>query len=143
MKWILMIPVMILLTGCLGRASLSDLSTGTGAVITAGAATAVGLPATAVAASTALGATAGAVLVEEPETTADALEKLPEEERASALKWKVFWEFIESLGYYAFLIVAGLIFIPMLMGYFMPNGKQRKMQRMMFDDPKIKSKDMK
>ena len=125
-------------TGCLSNFSLSDAATGGGAILGAAASVATGLPIAAVVTSTAVGATAGSALVGQKESTLDVLEALPEEERASALKNQNMWEAIEGLGWYAMLGILGFFLIPMLIGYVLPNGKQRKMERDMFNDPKYK-----
>ena len=150
MKWILMIPLMMLLSGCLGsRVDFSDLGTGAGAVIAAGVATSVGLPPLATIATTAIGATAGAVLVDEPESVVDQLEALPEEDRAQYAQWLSVIELLRSLGYYAIGAVLAFFLLPMLLGYFIPNGKQRRQKREMiqmkealFDNPNITMKDL-
>ncbi len=139
----MMILSMTLLTGCLGsRVDLSDIATGTGAVVGAAATAATGLPPIATVAGALGGATAGAVLVDEPESTADTISKLPEEERAAALKWLAVWDTVKSLGFYAIGAVLAFFLIPLLIGYFLPNGQHRKLKRMAFDNEDIKMKDI-
>ena len=138
-KWI--IP-MLLLTGCLGNASLSDLTTGAGAVAGAGISAAVGLPPVATIASTAVGAAAGSLAVAESESTADILEQLPEEERAAALRWQEVWQTIEGLGTTVIWAVLAFFLLPLIVGYFIPRRSELKMKRKLFDKPDIKMNDI-
>ena len=144
MRWAIVILATISLTGCLGsRIDLSDLSTTAAATVGAGTAVAVGLPTVPVVTVTALSAVAGAALVDEPETSVvDAIDLVPEEERAGVLKAHEMWAAVESLGYWIIVAVLAFFLLPLLVGYILPNGKQRKMQRMMFDNPDIKHKDL-
>ena len=143
MRWLAALALTFTLSGCLSNISFSDLATTGGATIGAGVSTAAGLAPLPVIASTVVGAGTGAILVAEPESTVDILEALLEEERVEALKNQQMWEAIESLGWYAVLGIVAFFLIPWLIGYLMPNGKQRKMHKMMFDNPKINMKDLK
>ena len=144
MKWIVMMTTCLMLSGCLGsRVDFSDLGTAAGSVIGAGASAAVGLPPLAVITTTALGATAGAVLVDEPDSLTDVIDSVPEEERADVLKAHSMWEAIESLGWWIVMAVLAFFLLPLIIGYFIPRGSERRMKQMLFDDPNYTTRDMK
>ena len=143
MKWITMTLMTLMLSGCLGNFSLSDLATGGGAVAGAGLSAALSLEPTLAVTSTVVGAIAGAAVVGEQETTiVDAIESVPEEERADVLKAHSMWEAIESLGWWIVMAVLAFFLLPLLVGYFIPRRSERKMKQMLFDDPNYTSRDL-
>ena len=143
MKWITMTLMTLMLSGCLGNFSLSDLATGGGAVAGAGLSAALSLEPTLAVTSTVVGAIAGAAVVGEQETTiVDAIESVPEEERADVLKAHSMWEAIESLGWWIVMAVLAFFLLPLFVGYFIPRRSERKMKQMLFDDPNYTSRDL-
>ena len=143
MKWITMTLMTLTLSGCLGNFSLSDLATGGGAVAGAGLSAALSLEPTLAVTSTVVGAIAGAAVVGEQETTiVDAIESVPEEERADVLKAHSMWEAIESLGWWIVMAVLAFFLLPLIVGYFIPRRSERRMKQMLFDDPNYTSRDL-
>ncbi len=142
---------MISLTPVAANAGIKEWLVATGAVIGATVSAAVGLPPLGVAAGTTLGAVVPAVTIPDTEeSTLEIIEAVPEEERASVLKYQAFWGFMESLGYYVAIGVGAFFFIPMILGYFIPRRKEVKQKKemiklkeMLFDDDNYKMKDLK
>ncbi len=142
---------MITLTPVAANAGIKEWVVGIGAVIGATATAVLGLPPLGVAAGATVGAAVPAVIIPDTEQTInDVIKDVPEEERASVLKAHAIWEAVESLGKWVIAVVAGFFFIPMIIGYFLPNGKQRrqkkemiKIKEMLFDREDIKMKDIK
>jgi len=142
---LILLSTMTLLSGCLGglsgtnylkNISTSDLATTAGAVIGAGAGSAVGLPLGGTIFTTVTGAGAGAALVGEPESTLkDELDALPEDERAEAFKYASRWDAIEDIFMYIVAAGAAMMIIPMVLGYLIPRRREKHLERMLFDDP--------
>ena len=142
-KLIAVLTICLTTSGCLGNFSLSDLATGGGAVAGAGISAALSLEPTLAVTSTVIGAIAGAAVVDERvESVVDQLAAIPEEERADALKWIAVWDTIRSLGYWAIGAVLAFFLLPLLIGYFIPRRSEKRMKAMLFDDPKVKMKDL-
>ena len=76
------------------------------------------------------------------DTLTDQIESLPVEARSKVLKAHFFWMAIEKLGMWIILAVLGFFLIPLLIGYLIPNRRQRKLEQMAFNDPKITHKDV-
>jgi len=70
------------------------------------------------------------------------LSEIPEEQRAEVLKNQQMWKMIESLGMWAIAGIAAFFIIPLIIGYFMPNRRQRKLERIAFDRDDIKATDL-
>ena len=143
MRW-LILTMFLTTSGCLGNFGLNDLATGGGAVAGAGLGAALSLEPTLAVTSTVIGAIAGAAVVGPQETTiVDVIDSVPEEERADVLKAHDMWAAVESLGFWIIAAVLAFFLLPLVVGYFLPNGRERKMKAMLFDHPDIKMKDLK
>jgi len=70
------------------------------------------------------------------------LSEIPEEQRAEVLKNQQMWKMIESLGVWAIGGIAAFFIIPLVIGYVMPNRRQRKLERIAFDRDDIKATDL-
>ena len=70
------------------------------------------------------------------------LSEIPEEQRAEVLKNQQMWKMIESLGVWAIGGIAAFFIIPLIIGYVMPNRRQRKLERIAFDRDDIKATDL-
>jgi len=89
------------------------------------------------------GSATGALVnsVTPPEDNVD-LTDIPEEQRAEVLKNQQMWKMIESLGVWAIGGIAAFFIIPLIIGYVMPNRRQRKLERIAFDRDDIKATDL-
>ena len=142
MRWILL-TMFLTTSGCLGNFSLSDLATGGGAVAGAGVSAALSLEPTLAITTTALGAIAGAAVVDERvESVVDQLAAIPEEERADSLRTLTIINTIKELGFWAIAAVLAFFLIPLLIGYFIPRRSEKRMKAMLFDNPDVKMKDL-
>ena len=142
MRWILL-TMFLTTSGCLGNFSLSDLATGGGAVAGAGLSAALSLEPTLAITTTALGAIAGAAVVDERvESVVDQLAAIPEEERADSLRTLTIINTIKELGFWAIAAVLAFFLIPLLIGYFIPRRSEKRMKAMLFDNPDVKMKDL-
>lgn len=122
--------VCFLLAGC-GNFSLSDLSTGAGSVVGAGAASLLSSDPLLVVGGAAVGAIGGSAAIgESTQTAIDHIQELPEEDRAAALRWISVWDTIRDLGYWSIFATLAFFLIPMVIGYVLPNGRQRKLEKM-------------
>ena len=63
------------------------------------------------------------------------LNLVPEEQRAGVAKYQATLDLVKQFGWWIGLGLAAWFFVPLLIGYFLPNGKQRKLQRDAFNDP--------
>ncbi len=150
---VLILAMTLAIAPSASHAGVKDWLVATGAVIGAGVAAVVGFPPWGVFAGATVGAVVPVVTIPDPsndEITVEVLEAVPEEERASVLKYKAFYELLESLGYYVAIGVGAFFFIPMILGYFIPRRKEVKQKKemikikeMLFDDPNYSMKDMK
>ena len=143
MRWVVLF-LTVFVASCSGINSTFQSLTANTTASVAGVATSVltGSPL----AGIAIGAGAGVAATEilpPSDTFADTLEAIPEEERAAVLKNHDMWAAVESLGYYALLGVLAFILLPLIVGYVLPNRKQKRMERMLFDDPNYSMRDMK
>ena len=134
MRWIKIVSVslvaLLVLSGC-SRLSLSDIATGTGAVVGAGVGAAVGVPAVTLT-TTAIGATAGAALVDTPAPTipAEVITEVMNPWQALIIAWN-------DLLNHAFQVVVaisvGVFAIPMaltfVIGKVMPNRKTKEVEQ--------------
>ena len=130
------------------RVDLSDGFTGIGAILGAAVGLAFGLPPGTITGLTALGAAGGAASYKEPDEVVN-LADIPEEDRAAVVKVEYWSEFLTASWKW---LVGGFLawsFLPMVIGYYIPNGKQRRQKREMiqmkealFDNPNITMKDL-
>ena len=135
MKKIILLCLPLFLSGCLGNFTNSGLSaSAVSAVSAVGATVLSGNPIVGIAVGSAAGAATDAV-VEEPTTTTDISDLTPEDQ-ATYLNKSLMWSAIETLGGYTIAaILAGLTIVPAIIGYFLPNSRQRKLEKRAFNDP--------
>jgi len=70
------------------------------------------------------------------------LSEIPEAQRAEVLKNQQMWAMVESLGVWIIAIIGSFFMLPLLLGYLMPNKRQRKLEKLAFNNPNIKSTDL-
>ena len=129
------------LAGCLGNFTTSGLGSTAASVTASALGATIGGPFIGAAAGLAAGVATDAAIA--PTNAYEAISSLPEEERASALKAQYLWSTIENLGYWVIVGLVAFFSLPMLVGYFLPNGRQRKLEKLAFDNPNMKSEDLK
>ena len=134
-NWLLWIPLGLglIVSGCAGKSFSDYLPTAAGAVGAAAGAAVCG-PACAATGSAIAGATTETAIPEPVRQLSD-----NPEVAQSQLKY----EAIEDIAYY---LIAGFVIFCLaliLIGRLIPNGKQRRLERLMFDDPNYKQDDLK
>ena len=153
MKWIngkaltCILAASLLLSGC-SQIGKNELITGAATTGAAVVSTVAGLGTAATAAVTGATAVASSVATTEPVTVDEAISALPPEQQVEALKNQQLWHTIEVLGFWAFVILGGILaviwFIPSPMDVFRKfkmNKHIKKLERH-FDDVTVKMKDL-
>ena len=143
MRCLSLLLIIFLVSGC-SRFSVSDLATGVGAASGATLASAVGAGVPATVALTTVGAVGGAGIVEEKvaESIGEVCSTVPDEMKADCIKDQTIVRAVKAWGLYAIYAALGVFILTFAAGYFLPNGKQRKMHKKLFDSPIMKMDDM-
>lgn len=63
------------------------------------------------------------------------LNLVPEEKRAGVAKYQATLDLIKQFGWWIALGLGAWFFVPLIIGYFIPNGKHRKLHKDAFNDP--------
>ena len=133
MKWISVILLGALLSGC-STIQFDELAS-TGAAAGAAVGTAVVTTNPALIGAAALTAGAATSVVTQPSGDGIDLNLVPEEKRAGVAKYQATLDLIKEFGVWIGIGLAAWFFVPLLIGYFLPNGRQRKLHRDAFNDP--------
>ena len=147
MRWLIMIIASFSLSGCFASLSQDGILSTVSSASAAALATAVAGPVVGVS----VGLAAGVATDAATETTGVDLTEIPEEDRADVLKHGQVWMALEHLGIWIIGVGAAVIFVlPLIAGYLIPNGKQRRnhkemirMKEVLFDNPNVKMQDFK
>ena len=139
---------MFSLSGCFASLSQDGILSTVSSASAAAVGTAVGGPIVGVTVGLAAGVATDAAIV--PNDKVD-LSEIPEEDRAAVLKHGQVWMALEHLGVWIIGLGAFIIFIlPLIAGYLIPNGKQRRnhkemvrMKEVLFDNPNVSMQDFK
>ena len=129
------------LVGCFALSACStiqfdELASGSAATGAAVVGTAVAGPVGGVIAGT--GATVVTSVVTPKSGDGIDLNLVPKEDRAGVAKWDATLTVIEHFGFWIAIGLAGWFLFPLVIGYFLPNGKQRKLMKDAHNDPKNK-----
>ena len=135
MKKLLLLCLLTPLSGCLGNFTTSGLNaTMTSTAAAVGTTVLTGNPMLGMTAGAAAGAATDAI-IKEPSKCAD-ISDLSDADKADYLNKSLIWGVLEKLGTYTIIaVLAGLTIIPAIIGYFLPNGRQRKLEKRAFNDP--------
>lgn len=128
------ILIALLLSGCLNTKGIFTTGSSTGAAVVG---TAVGGPVLGAAAGVTAGITTE-VLVEEPVVVRD-ISDLPPEEQASIIKTEQWVMFFTTFWKWIVGGVLAWFFFPLIIGYLIPNGRQRMMQKDMDKRNKLRN----
>ena len=144
MRLCLVVFCCLLVSACSGRINLSDGVTAGSSTLGALVSSAVGLPPAGVAAVTLASGVGGATLVDNnvKETIGEVCAAVPNDMRVECVKEQAFIRAIKDWGLYAIYATLGFFIITFMVGYFLPNGKQRRLMKKAIDHPDIKSTDI-
>ena len=136
MRWLKVMLLSLSLAGC-STIQFDELAS-TGAAAGAAVGTAVVTTNPALIGAAALTAGAATSVVTEPSGDGIDLNLVPEEKRAGVAKYQATLDLIKEFGVWIGLGLVAWFFVPLIIGYFLPNGKQRKLHKDAFNDPSKK-----